>query len=66
MTQLASYELARIQVKLNSQVGSECGNKIKLLNGKLVKLNENEVMENQIKVKTKYCVDIAVVDTSQK
>ena len=26
MTQLASYELARIQVKLNSQVGSECGN----------------------------------------
>ena len=25
MTQLANKELARIQVKLNSQVGSECG-----------------------------------------
>ena len=39
-------------------------NKIKLLNGKLV--IENEVFENEIKneikVKTKYCGDIAVVD----
>ena len=39
-------------------------NKIKLSNGKLV--IENEVMEIEIKVKTKYCVDIAVVDTAQK
>ena len=43
-------------------------NKIKLLNGKLV--IENEVMENEIKneikVKTKYCVDIPVVDKAQK
>jgi len=34
------------------------------LNGKLV--IENEVVENAIKVRTKYCVDIAVVDTAQK
>ena len=39
-------------------------NKIKLLNGKLV--IENEVMENEIKVQTKYCVNIAVVDKAQK
>ena len=39
-------------------------NKIKLLNGKLV--IESGVMENEIKVKTKYCVDIAVVDKAQK
>ena len=39
-------------------------NKIKLSNGKLV--IENEVMEIETKVKTKYCVDIAVVDTAQK
>ena len=41
---------------------------MKLLNGKLV--IENEVMENEIrneiKVKTKYCVEIAVVDKAQK
>jgi len=39
-------------------------NKIQILNGKLV--IENEVMENEfkneIKVKTRYCVDISVVD----
>ena len=43
-------------------------NKIKLLNGKLV--IENEVMENEIKneikVKTNYCVNIAVADKAQK
>jgi len=43
-------------------------NKIKILNGKLV--IENEVMENEIKneikVKTKYCGNIAVVDKAQK
>jgi len=42
--------------------------KSKLLNRKLA--IENEVMENEIKneikVKTKYCVDIAVVDKAQK
>ena len=43
-------------------------NKIKLWNGKLV--IENEVIENEIKneikVKAKYCADIAVVDKTQK
>ena len=43
-------------------------NKIKLLTGKLV--IENEVMENEskndIKVETKYCGDIAVLDKAQK
>ena len=33
-------------------------------NGKLV--IESGVMENEIKVETKYCVDIAVVDKAQK
>ena len=33
------------------------------MNGKLV--IENEVKENEIKVRTKYCVDIAVVDKAQ-
>ena len=35
-----------------------------MLNGKLVV--ENEVMEIEIKVKTKYCVDIAVVEPAKK
>jgi len=39
-------------------------NKIKVLNRKLV--IENEVMENEIKVKTKFSGDIAVVDTAIK
>ena len=43
-------------------------NKIKLLNGKLlieIEAMENEI-RNEIKVNTKYCVDIAVVEKAQK